>query len=366
MSLPVSERAIRPAVWFFVDVGKSIGLGHIVRSQALAEALSQHATIRFLCVHSLTDRLDSASDFPRGQCVETKIRVSEVRQVFSSTLPGGLPHAVVVDSYMLQEADFDFLRSVSPVLLVVDDLRSKKMAPDILVNQNLLGRTPDEARELYGSLVHGECRFLLGPQFALLRNQFSVTTANRQISREESHSSATLRILVGFGGSDPTGETEKVLKAFMRADQDHVSLIVLPLADKRRMETLADIYGQMPNIAISPIVEDMAELLQSVDLAFGAAGSSVWERATVGVPSYLIQSAENQRDVVEGVNRTEIAILIGDGRSTTVADWLNVFNVRLSRDRARWPIMTAKGLSVVDGQGAIRVASVLMNKVNGI
>ncbi len=364
MTLAVSENASRPAIWFFVDVGASIGLGHIVRSQALAEALSQHATIRFFCVHSLSDRLDSASDFLRGQFVETKIRASEVRQVFSSTLPVGLPQAVVVDSYMLQEADFDFLRSVSPVLLAVDDLRSKKMAPDILVNQNLLGRTPDEARELYGNLVPGECRFLLGPQFALLRNQFSIAAANRKSSQEAS--SPNLRILVGFGGADPTCETEKVLEAFKRADQKHVSLTVLPLADKRRMEALAEMYGQLPNLLISPIVSNMSELLQSVDLAFGAAGSSVWERAATCVPSYLIQSAENQRDVVEGLKRTDIAILIGDGRSTTAADWLNVFNVRLSRDRARWPIMTAKGLSVVDGQGAIRVASVLMNKVNGI
>ena len=53
--------------------------------------------------------------------------------------------------------------------------------------------------------------------------------------------------------------------------------------------------------------EDMAELMTNADLAIGAAGSTAYERAILGLPSILVTVAENQR---------EIARLMAEARAT--------------------------------------------------
>lgn len=56
----------------------------------------------------------------------------------------------------------------------------------------------------------------------------------------------------------------------------------------------------------------MAELMANVDLAIGAAGSSVWERCCLGLPSIIIPIADNQKPIAEFLAKEKLAIVISD------------------------------------------------------
>ena len=82
-----------------------------------------------------------------------------------------------------------------------------RMPATLLLDQNL-NLFPERR---YRSLVPEHCRLLLGPQYALLRDEF--TAAASELRRR---SGDIGRILIFFGGTDPSGETLKSCRAVAR------------------------------------------------------------------------------------------------------------------------------------------------------
>lgn len=365
MIVPAGAVAKKKRVWFFVDAGEMVGLGHLTRCRALAGVLARFAEVQFYCLLSGRSTSGVTTEFELDSFTHAEVPLSRFKETFSNTVLHERPDALVVDSYLLSESELAFLRELAPIMLAIDDQYRTSMSPDILLNQNLLGRDDDEGRTLYRGLVPQACQLLLGPKYALLREQFTLTR-NSQTEEERQillSNAESTNLLISFGGADPTGETEKVLEAYGRSPRRGWTVTVLPLLDSKRMSALRTRYGSIPGVFFSPRVDDMAGLLRRTSIAFGAAGSSVWERAAMGVPSYVIQSAANQGDVVEGIRRTGLAIFLGDGAKTSTDDWHDVLNLRLQSDRIQWPQLARLGMELVDGRGAFRVASLLVERL---
>src|SRR5690606_10383648 len=73
------------------------------------------------------------------------------------------------------------------------------------------------------------------------------------------------------------------------------------------MDSLKKYANSMDNDYKIHTNADMPKLIYETDLAFGAAGTSVWERACLGLPQVLMVVADNQQLIYENLINSSIA-----------------------------------------------------------
>jgi UDP-2,4-diacetamido-2,4,6-trideoxy-beta-L-altropyranose hydrolase len=111
------------------------------------------------------------------------------------------------------------------------------------------------------------------------------------------------RILLFFGGSDPTDETSKTLRAFSLIMERSSSLLkgvqidVIIGSGNPRKASLEHLVDSIPATNLHCQISNMAEFMLKADLMIGAGGSSTWERLFLGLPSLTIIIADNQAEV---------------------------------------------------------------------
>ena len=70
--------------------------------------------------------------------------------------------------------------------------------------------------------------------------------------------------------------------------------------------------AENPNLKVNIIsnANNMAELMVKADLAIGASGSTSWERCSLGLPTLAICLAENQKDILRGLQKADAHLVI--------------------------------------------------------
>ncbi len=192
-----------------VDASFQIGTGHFMRCLTLADTLKQRgAEIRFICRY-LPDYLQdslrkSGYEFKLLTSVSTEVVEGDL--VHSSWL-GTCQHIDAQDSvHALSDSKWDWLivdhyaldaqwesavRAVSKKILVIDDIADRLHDCDLLLDQNYYANMDSR----YKGKVPLYCRLLLGPRYALLRDEF------RQLREKvKLRTGPVKRILVFFGG----------------------------------------------------------------------------------------------------------------------------------------------------------------------
>ncbi|GJM70171.1 hypothetical protein HMSSN036_23870 [Paenibacillus macerans] len=166
---------------------------------------------------------------------------------------------VIVDHYGLDIQWESMVRPHTNRLMVIDDLANRLHDCDIILDQNMY----PNLKNRYRHLVPGHCIQLLGPEYSLIRQEF-FEYKDRVRIREECK-----RILVNFGGSDPTNEISKVLTAIENnldelGEMTEFHIIAGP-ANQRQKEIRERCKG-WTNVKFYPHYEHMAQLLSEVDL----------------------------------------------------------------------------------------------------
>jgi UDP-2,4-diacetamido-2,4,6-trideoxy-beta-L-altropyranose hydrolase len=257
---------------------------------------------------------------------------------------------LVVDHYSL---DAEWERSMRPVcsrIMAVDDLANRSHAVDALLDQNL-GKTELD----YQGFVPTSCDLLLGPQYALLRHEFSALRADSLTRRCQSR---LRQLLVTMGGVDFDNATEAVLLALnkcnLAADLE-VVVVMGPTAPWReQVIQLAPSLSFHTKVLVN--VQDMADLMRDADLAIGAAGSTSWERCCLGLPAVQLILAENQSSIASALSLAGAAHLLDRTE-------LNIGLCAAIDDFFHYPeqlfCMSRAAANVVDGKGTERVAQYL-------
>lgn len=289
-----------------VDASVAIGTGHLMRCLTLANALrARGSTVTFVCREhegNLCEHVE-ASGFAVCRLPVSETRSSEfARDDYAAWL--GVPQAtdavqtlsclhqdgastdwLVVDHYGLDAAWENRVRSVALNTLVIDDIANRPHACELLLDQNL-NFSPDER---YGSLVPEQCRLLLGPEYALLRDEFTVAAS--ELRKRSGHIG---RILVFFGGTDQSGETLKSCRAIAAVIPNDVTVDVVAGAANPCREDIVRFCRTDARFFYHHQVSNMAELIRDADLGMGAGGTTAWERTFLGLPTMTIAVAENQ------------------------------------------------------------------------
>lgn len=260
------------------------------------------------------------------------------------------PDWLIVDHYAIDARWHRLLRPHVKHILAIDDLADRQLDCDILLDQTY-GRQEKD----YQSLVTRNCRLLLGSSFALLKPEF-LKFRPQAINKRKSFSGIK-RILVAFGGTDPQNLTSKILESLAQIDWITVpSIDVIMGGQSPYIDEIDKKIKNYPlKVSIAIDVSDMAERILTADLAIGAAGSTTWERCCLGLPTILIECAENQREICERLSKRGVVILIGNTASISHKHITKAIE-QILRSKKLWQQMSSKSFMVTNGLGTKRTA----------
>ncbi|HBR28759.1 MAG TPA: UDP-2,4-diacetamido-2,4,6-trideoxy-beta-L-altropyranose hydrolase [Firmicutes bacterium] len=239
---------------------------------------------------------------------------------FEPSLELGSNINLVVDSYALDRKWEKFLRPSTNKIMAIDDLANRVHDCDLLLDQNYFR----DMEHRYDGLVSPTCQMLLGPKYALLRSEFH--RAKKELRKRDGK---VQRILVFFGGSDPTNETKKALEAIRLLNRPEVAVDVVVGASNPHKKEIKKRCSQMPNTTYYCQVENMAELMVKADLAIGAGGATTWERLYLELPTIAIAVAENQVETLEALEEKDVVRYLGWHREISVIGLARTVNTLL-------------------------------------
>lgn len=341
---------------FRVDSSFDIGTGHIMRCLTLAEQLKKrHASVTFISralpgniISIIKEKgyqvieLSSESDFNNTSFYDyyKKNWLEDARETLEYIRNNiNTIDLLVLDHYGLDYKWESVLYPDVNKLMVIDDLANREHKCDILLDQNFyLG-----FKDRYNSLVPEKCRLLLGPQYVLLREEF-ITLADSMKERNGQIN----RILVFFGGTDPTNETEKALRALTNfGEKFQVDVIVgATNPNKNNIQAFCEKHN---NYHYFTQVSNISEFMNQADLAIGAGGTTTWERCFFGLPSITISVADNQKEATESVSSVEATINLGVSSQVQASDVVEVIN-SLLQDPEKMRILSVKSRDLVNAQ----------------
>ncbi|MBQ7477742.1 MAG: UDP-2,4-diacetamido-2,4,6-trideoxy-beta-L-altropyranose hydrolase [Selenomonadaceae bacterium] len=339
------------------DSSTVIGSGHLMRCLTLAgrRQRADGAEVHFICrdlpgnlshlvpeggyrLHLLPrhDKVTGLSGYAAWLTVPQEVDAEETVDVLESL---GQVDCLVVDSYALDASWESRMRHFAKEIFVIDDLADRKHDCDVLLDQNFY---LDKGKR-YDGLVPEDCRMLLGPAHALLREEFYEVGRHRRKRRGE-----LKNLLIFYGGSDLTNETCKAVRAVLRLSLPEVQIHVVVGGSnphKKEVETLCRAHGFLH---YHEQVDNMAELMNAADIMLGAGGTTTWERCFLGLPSIVTAIADNQVKICEDCHTAGLIDYLGFYDAVSEQD---IAKGLLGMDADRMRRMTARCLRIFDEKG---------------
>jgi UDP-2,4-diacetamido-2,4,6-trideoxy-beta-L-altropyranose hydrolase len=352
-------------VAFRLDVNRQIGTGHLMRCLTLADELKRRRGMtRFVsrgipkhfCEmlashgHEVSELGGDPDAVPDGTLVGVPIPPCSQHEDACDTIAALADRKwdwLIVDHYALDVVWENSLRGSAKKILAIDDLADRTHDCDVLLDQNFYW---DPAAR-YAGKVPEACQMLLGPRFALLREEF---LQRRPLVRPRTANLA--KILIFFGGVDSGNLTSLSMDAVAGAAErgiriDVVVGILHPFREE--IEEACQARGFRCHVQTGNISELMAE----ADLSIGAGGTAVWERCCMGLPTLSICTAPNQeRQIADASSAGLLYTAVSDA---DLSVYLPRHLAALCENPGARQDISRRAMEMVDGRGSLRVAQAL-------
>ncbi|MDR9750352.1 UDP-2,4-diacetamido-2,4,6-trideoxy-beta-L-altropyranose hydrolase [Pseudomonas sp. SZMC_28357] len=345
------------------DASPTIGSGHIARCLTLARVLRrQGAEVTFACrqlpghrLRALADQgfrtfalPDRYPDEDPGQAIESLLPWQADIDALAAALsdePGF--DWIIVDHYGLDHHWQTAARRFAPRIMAIDDLATRSYAVDLLLNQNLSGTA-----QAYDGLLMTSSRLLMGPRFALLRDEFDCPAIEIRAVAQ--------RVLVNFGGFDAARQTHHAMLAL--ADFTELEVDFVAGADNPAWSAMQQLAATRPNWRLHEYVSDFYRLMTEADLFVGAGGGTSWERAAMGLPTICIAVSNNQQANGEVMARAGAHVFLGAREQVSVEQLRQAIGFVVGNQGVRQSLAQCSR-QLVDGLGVQRVAAALRGAV---
>ena len=340
---------IKNKIFFRVDSGTKIGYGHLIRCLSLAENLKKYYKVIFISSNLQGNIINELKikKFPVYKLKSYSNHIDEKNDAKKTILLikkyGGQKNLMIVDNYGLSKKWENMIKPHVEKLVVIDDLVKRSHNCDLLVDQNVHTKMNGN----YDKLVPNDCIQLLGPKYAMVRDQF---VNLRKISKIRTF--PIKRILVSFGGSDIENQTLPLLKIIKKSNLDiHMDVIVgKSNLNKSRIKKICSTnkkfnYFEQTN--------KIPKLMLSADISIGSGGSTNWERCCLGLPAIISIVSKDQIDVTKALLEKKCIINLGDIKRLKNNDYLNAI---ISLNKKVLNKMSQQSFRLIDGKGKERIS----------
>jgi len=327
------------------DVNNIIASGHVTRCLVIAEEIMAMGEE---CLFISSD--DAIKPFLENKGVQLEIldedwkdKEKELPKLLKVLEHYGI-QKLLVDSYQVTESYFrELSRHVS--ITYFDELGYMGFGHCTNLINGMI--TPPSYRTCVGNA-------LLGPAFVPLRKEF------QGLPKKQTNQSLKT-ILISSGGSDPYDFLGCFLSRWEKEPLlSDVGFEVIVGALNARKEELRRLENDQIKIYVN--TNKMSELLWNADLAVLAGGMTLYEACACGTPGITYGMADNQLEQCKAFDRLGIMPYAGDVRDGMEKALDQAFaKMKELADPGVREGLTRKMQSLVDGNGAKRIAGAIIN-----
>jgi spore coat polysaccharide biosynthesis protein SpsF len=322
------------------DGGGPFGYGHVKRMVALARSLRDRQGIG--AVFALNGSEDAAQPIRRAGFQVTMLRDETGVQTLVETHK---PDILLLDGRTgPSHAELEKLKRGVAVTAVIDDGHERRLAADYAYYPPVPGA---KALDWAGSNTLPR----LGWEWAILGLNSNSLPPPKDAAR-----ASRPTVLVAMGGSDPHRLTLRMAKALSVLDQVFRVRFVIGTGMKDAQKVARGLVALKINYETVEGADDLSIEYANADLALCAFGVSAYELAATGTPALYI--ALNEDQLASASAFADAGMGLSLGLAERVSDAEIARNVRwlLNKPNVRREMRNA-ALSLIDGQGASRVAA---------
>jgi UDP-2,4-diacetamido-2,4,6-trideoxy-beta-L-altropyranose hydrolase len=265
----------KPHLYFRVDGGPSIGLGHFIRSAALAEILSES----FNCVlvtHDLPIQLYSDGNVFFNEVII--INQPDAHSLLTCLTEKSI---VVLDGYAF---DYDYqriLKEQNHFLVSIDDIQKTHFVSDIVINHGVNIKSENYSCEPFTKLFTGLDYMMLRKPF------FKVMPKKRMISHAEN-------LLIIPGGNDIKNISVSLLENGI--DEHFKQVHIISGAGTLSAYRLTELARNRNNVNIHQnlTADELIKIASNCDICIGTPSGVSYELSCIGIGLVLCLIAENQ------------------------------------------------------------------------
>ncbi|MDJ0363924.1 UDP-2,4-diacetamido-2,4,6-trideoxy-beta-L-altropyranose hydrolase [Hymenobacter sp. H14-R3] len=336
MSLPTSS-VTSGRLLFRVDGSTITGLGHLVRCQALAQALQPALAATFIIRE------------PAPTIAQQLTAVGITVQTVPADVPPGLSEAewlanqvsatdiLVLDGYHFGPAYQRRLAATGAALVCLDDLITAPTWADVVLNQ-----AGGVAPVAYSQVPLA--RLCPGPAYALLRPAFWQPAPALP-------DDAPRRLFLNMGGADPGNQTLALLPQLRRQFSAYQVAVVTgaayPHLAALQAATAADAQVILRN---NLSATDLAALLRTCQVFVCPPSGVAYECCAAGGAVLLHPTADNQRALFEFLTRQELALPLAAGLALSEAELPALAARQRPRQRALFDGRAGERLQSIFGE----------------
>ncbi|MFH1846283.1 MAG: UDP-2,4-diacetamido-2,4,6-trideoxy-beta-L-altropyranose hydrolase [Candidatus Omnitrophota bacterium] len=260
-------------IFILTEAGKKYGLGHITRCIALYDAFVQKGEKPCFIINSGKDIKDVLGK-RKSNIYDWAKKTKKTFDLLNDA------DIAIIDSYTAPSAFYEKLSSLVRLSVYLDDYGRIDYPKGIVVNGGFW------AREIKYSRKTGQ-GYLLGPDYALLRNVFR-SVPKKRINKNPKN------VLLTFGGADPQNITVKLLKELDRKYPELIKTVVVGKYNAC-LKSIEKVISEKDRLVCNADANEMKKIMAKADVAVSAAGQTLYELARMGVPALAVLTADNQK-----------------------------------------------------------------------
>ncbi|MBN4051246.1 UDP-2,4-diacetamido-2,4,6-trideoxy-beta-L-altropyranose hydrolase, partial [bacterium AH-315-M05] len=308
---------------FRADGNSDIGLGHVIRSLALADMLKEEFDCVFIIQkpsHNLMGQINKVCS-KVYELPESSDYLTEAGYIADKYLQGG--EIVVLDGYGFDTAYQKTIKQKGNKLVCIDDIHDYHFVADVVINHSGGIKAEEYSIEPYTKLC-------LGTEYALLRKPFL------EIAKKERQFNNIENVFICFGGSDHNNHTQKALRACLGLDQIKEIHIAVGSAYRHPRELSKAIkenknVKRQIHVHSNLAAREMVVVMKKCQLGICSASSIAYEAGTVGMGLICTAYTDNQKNISNFLKEKKYAIVLNDLNKITTDNLqktIDKFNVK--------------------------------------
>lgn len=261
----------RRRIVFRVLGNKSVGMGHIFHSLALAHEITDHE-IRFVC--------DTESEVAASKLAGYDYWLGVYpKDDIENAIIDLQPDLVINDMLNTEASYIRLLKQNGARVVNFEDLGSGAAEADLTIN------------DLYDDPVIPGDNILWGKKWFIIRDEFTDAQPRKFQARVK-------RLLIAFGGTDPSDYTRMVLQGILKyCASMAIDIDVITGDGYSHIQELEALIAntRKPVIRYTHATGVMSHLMEQADIAICSNGRTVYELAHMKVPAIVLSHHEREK-----------------------------------------------------------------------
>lgn len=205
---------------------------------------------------------------------------------------------VIVDSYLADKGFYKQISRLAKIPVYLDDNKRLEYPGGIVLNSSIYAD-----RLNYG--VKNNTEYLLGTGYSLLRKEF--WKSKKKVIRREIEC-----LMITLGGSDERKIMPAILNLLAKNYPHLKKKVIIGTGFKSQtINELKKIKDQGKVLVYYPDAKKMMKIMLESDIAVSAAGQTLYELASIGIPTITLMVAQNQLNNAKGWQKTGLIDYVG-------------------------------------------------------